>query len=927
MTRPTAPFYTPTVEGLLCSGGTCQAPSCSDGVKNGNETDVDCGGSCPACPMGDTCGVDTDCQSAVCSAGTCAAPSCIDGVQNEGETGVDCGGPCPSCSAGMGCHGPADCTSGVCTGGTCAAPTCSDGVQNQGETAIDCGGPNCAPCGVGLTCVKGGDCTSGVCTGGTCKAPTCMDGVKNGTETDVDCGGTCPACSLTKDCKVTGDCQSGTCFYGRCAYSTFGMQGAHQYTVGNGPYATTIADFDGDGIPDVAEVDIDGGDVSTLFGNGDGTFRPGATYSTGFIPEHVVAGDLNGDGRPELVVSNTGTNAPPEPGSVAVLLNHGDGTFAAATQYLQNGDIADVALGDFDHDGHLDIVVGNYGTASLDVLPNNGDGTFGAPIVTPIGVSGGPAHMNVVDVNDDGWPDVVSVVSLDSGQTMFGAAGGTFTAGPTFEPFGSSYTGMRVADLNGDGILDVVVCDDSGLIGVSLGTGGGNFELADWAPIGLDLRALDVADFDGDGVADVVFSGYAMEGDPGLNYVDVLKYETAMTYQTLGTYVAALNPNGLHVADLDGNGTPDIVVATNGHLIDETTSIGGGVGVYLSMGAAGFIDAPVYAADVYPWAIAVGDINGDGKADMAAVNHDSNDVSVLLQGNGGTFGAATNYSVGTEPSGVVAADFDGNGTIDLATSDGSNDVSVLLNTGGGKLAAAVQYALSAPCETLAVGDLNHDGHPDLVTASGGIAMLFKGNGTFDAPGSSTDGSCLNPRAVSLADVNGDGWLDGLLACAGDPTTGMGGGVIYLPNVGGGLAWGHPLLTAGLAPCSVAGADFDGNGTVDIAAANNMTNDVSVFLGDGKGNFSPATSYPVGVSPFWVVATDLNGDGRGDIASANWQSSSVSVLLGTPTGFRTIPFIAGDQPAGLAYGDINGDGKVDLAAASWWDVSPLLNRSH
>ncbi|MCC6849252.1 MAG: hypothetical protein IT294_12185 [Deltaproteobacteria bacterium] len=124
--------------------GSC-TPTCSDGLQNQGESDVDCGGPCAGCPPGGGCTTGADCTSGVCASGVCQAPTCSDGVQNQSETDVDCGGPCAACPPGGGCATGADCTSGVCIGNVCQAPTCSDGVQNQGETAVDCGGP-CAPC-------------------------------------------------------------------------------------------------------------------------------------------------------------------------------------------------------------------------------------------------------------------------------------------------------------------------------------------------------------------------------------------------------------------------------------------------------------------------------------------------------------------------------------------------------------------------------------------------------------------------------------------------------------------------------------------------------------------------------------------------------------------------------------------------------------
>jgi hypothetical protein len=125
-------------------------------------------------------------------------PSCVDGIRNGSETDVDCGGLCGACGIGMRCATPNDCVNGQCVGGVCAMPpSCSDGIKNEHETGVDCGGtdPNCAPCATGGGCLIANDCQSLVCGANlTCSAPTCGDGVQNGGEAGVDCGGPCPPC-------------------------------------------------------------------------------------------------------------------------------------------------------------------------------------------------------------------------------------------------------------------------------------------------------------------------------------------------------------------------------------------------------------------------------------------------------------------------------------------------------------------------------------------------------------------------------------------------------------------------------------------------------------------------------------------------------------------------------------------------------------
>jgi hypothetical protein len=160
------------------------------------------------------------------------APSCVptDGVKNGSETGVDCGGPVAMCATrcppGQGCGTGSDCTSGVCTGGLCQMPSCTDNLKNGSETDVDCGGsgsPMCPRCAANDTCLATSDCSSPLychATTRVCTTPLCTDSMKNGSETDVDCGGSCaPAnrCANGQMCLVNGDCTSANCSMMTCS--------------------------------------------------------------------------------------------------------------------------------------------------------------------------------------------------------------------------------------------------------------------------------------------------------------------------------------------------------------------------------------------------------------------------------------------------------------------------------------------------------------------------------------------------------------------------------------------------------------------------------------------------------------------------------------------------------------------------------------
>jgi len=199
-------------ESGVCEGGECRAPACDDEVRNGDETGVDCGGSCEGCAAGTACTADGDCASGRCREKTCAEPTCEDGRSNGEETGPDCGGSCQPCPTGESCTSGDDCQTSACQDGTCVEPSCMDGAHNGAETDLDCGGPACSPCEPGEACSSDDDCTSGVCNEGSCAAGACDDGIRNGDETDVDCGSvSCGPCPNGKQCEEDDDCESSLC--------------------------------------------------------------------------------------------------------------------------------------------------------------------------------------------------------------------------------------------------------------------------------------------------------------------------------------------------------------------------------------------------------------------------------------------------------------------------------------------------------------------------------------------------------------------------------------------------------------------------------------------------------------------------------------------------------------------------------------------
>jgi len=198
---------------------------CENQLPDEGESDLDCGGACAPCELGQRCNSTADCRDSQCLDGTCQGAGCGDGEQSGNETDQDCGGgACQPCAVGKGCNLASDCQSGVCGEQTCSEPACNDFVTNGSESDIDCGGPDCAKCGFGMSCRTHADCADNDCEAGKCALVCASDSANcdgnpgNGCETDLrtdldhcgDCETPCSPANASASC-VSGACRVDSC--------------------------------------------------------------------------------------------------------------------------------------------------------------------------------------------------------------------------------------------------------------------------------------------------------------------------------------------------------------------------------------------------------------------------------------------------------------------------------------------------------------------------------------------------------------------------------------------------------------------------------------------------------------------------------------------------------------------------------------------
>ena len=733
-------------------------------------------------------------------------------------------------------------------------------------------------------------------------------------------------------------------------YAIFGALAAHagqfleapQYPVGASPQAVAFGDFRNDGNLDVVVANSGnpgGNSISVLLGNGDGTFQAQTVYTTDTAPEGIAVGDFNGDGYKDIAVTNSGSN------TVSIFLNKGDGTgtFLPKIDTATGKQPQGVAVGDFNGDGNLDLAVTNASDGTVGVLLGKGNGTFSAQVPYTTGFNPWSIAVGCVHAKLAGCTVMDLVVANknnnDAISVLLGNGDGTFKS-QLQSTTGSTPVSVALADFNGDGYLDVAVADQAGnAVSVMLGIGTGSFPTHVEYPTAAFPTAVAVGDFNHDGNMDLAVS--AGNG----NTVSVL------WGQGTGTFAGQVNagtgdiPYSVVAANFanHNDGTTDLVAANSG---------GNSVSVIVSNGNETFQTRTDFDAGTTPRAVATGDFNSDGVPDLVVTNSNcanfptcgASTISILLGNGDGTFQGPASYSTGTDtyPYYVVVGDFNGDGIQDIAVANyATNTVSVFLGNGSsGTFQPHIDTSTGGEEPTsIATGDFNGDGKLDIAVTNfytNNVSVLLgNGDGTFTPASGSPYAAGNGPISVAVAEFGG-GQIDLVVVNETDSTAGVlvgNGDGTFQPQSK------HPTYSTGSGgnPLSVVAGAFGGVGSLDLAVADFLTQEVSVLLGNGDGTFQAVKYYATGnANPSSIVFADFNGDGNLDLALTSTPLGSapgnlVSLLFGNgdgtfqPASSSTL-FGTGSEAYSAVVGDFNGDGAQDLVVANGVSntVSVLLN---
>jgi hypothetical protein len=630
-------------------------------------------------------------------------------------------------------------------------------------------------------------------------------------------------------------------------------------------YSAAAADLNGDGKLDLVSSDTRLGNISVNLGNGDGTFQDAVYYTPTVHPGRILVADIDGSGRPDILFTGGSST------SIGILLNRGDGTFVKGTYITTPFGPGDITLGHFyGHADRLDLAVSAVSNSNeLLVYQGNGDGTFQTGQVVEPGTEN-MGGLTTADVNKDGKDDLIAACGSFV-QVFIGNGDGTFKEPVSYTTHASenSFGGRVVtADLRNNGRVDLIVTNagTSGDVSVLLGNDDGTFQPSTNYVFNNGIDAVAAADFDRDGRVDVLL------GDLNSRDIEILKgngngtLRGTIDYATPGTEGIGYIASG----DLNHDGAADLI--TVGHKADV-------VDVWIGNGDGSFLSPVSYQVGNGPQGLCLADVNGDGNLDIIVANStDTNDraMAVLLGNSDGTFKPAQYITGRDNTFAVTAVDLNGDKKLDLATvSPNSNSLSLYFGNGDGTFQDPVSYSTDGNPTYVSAADFNGDGKPDLLVTAHGVDLgdldvfVNRGDGSLQIPPSAQLETFPPSNGVAY-DLRNNG-INDLLA----------GGVGFcLGNGNGTFQAVHDFEGEAI---YVSAGDFDGDGIADLALCGAVSNEVTLCKGDGAGGFTPAGVYPnAGPSPGSMAATDLNNDGALDLAVADTGGNSITILRSQPS---------------------------------------------
>ena len=679
-----------------------------------------------------------------------------------------------------------------------------------------------------------------------------------------------------------------------------------------------VGDFNNDRRLDIVTANYDADTVSFLRGYGDGSFDLQSILSTGNTssPTAVVASDLNNDGRLDILVANFGTN------NIEIFFGHGNGEFSSQTTYFMGLDSKPICIvaADFNNDTHLDIAVANIAANDVRILLSDADGNFSSQHTYFTGNGSRPISIAVADFNNDGRIDItVANVQTSTVGVLLGHGNGTFQNQKTFSTGAYSFpTSLAVGDLDKDGNMDIVVANrETGEehILVLLGDGHGNFSNHGKyiTETGSVLCYVAIGHFNNDSQLDMAAANY------GTQEIGIFLGYGDGTFSNQRNYPTTNNsrPISITKGDFNNDNLTDLVVANYGTQI---------VGIFLANMETNFVDNNTYSTGsaAFPSSIALADFTDDRQLDVVVGNDGTHDIDLLINDGKGHFSIQTVYvgDSGFRPTSIVIDDFNNDTRLDLAMANSAADTITLLygeNNGTFPNFKVFPTGIDSGPQSIAAGEFNNDNRTDMVVAyfnSGSVGLFLKiDTGALQSMQDLSTETGSKPHGLTVADFDNDGRLDIAVANNGKANIefffGFGNGS-FSETV-------TVFVGKGIFPQWVGSSDFNNDRHLDVVVSDNASpTPVIVLLGDGNRSFRVVTTNGVDRAYMGAVG-DFNGDGQLDTVLCQPWTDAIAVLLGYGNGTFIAPMIypTGDEsvPISITVGDFNNDSRLDIAVVN------------
>ncbi len=789
------------------------------------------------------------------------------------------------------------------------------------------------------------------------------------------------------------------------------VNAAVNFAVGNSPYDVCIGDIDGDGKSDIVAVNYNSASASVLRNTSTsgsitaGSFASAVSFTTGSLPTGVAAGDIDGDGKPDVIVANNS-------GSVSVLRNtstSGSVSFAAKVDFgMASGGSGHVSVADFDGDGRADICITNFSSTHVSVFRNTsapGSITFAARQDFTTGSS--PWQLSVGDIDGDGKTDMI-VGNYGSGSiSLFRniSVAGSISFSPKVDFGGVSFPlGVSVADIDGDSKLDIVTCNAGGSImsvfrnTATIGAiNSGSLASAINFASGSGPWQTTIADVTGDGKPDVITANT-------IGSVSVFRNTATSGSITSGSFAAKVDfptgvgPFGVAAGDLDGDGGADIVTANNG---STNVSVLRNTGVPVAPSTPAFTgSSPQYLS------VCQNSSTNSINSLLAVTDGDVGQTltwTLIVPATNGTVtmgGTALSNGATVTPTGysyTPLSGFAGNDAFSIQISDGTGGTTfttiiVTVNPAPTTITGTttVCRGLTTTLNSTPSGGTWTSGNPAVATVGGGTGIVT-GVASGTANITYTLGSCITFTTVTVIGTPVVSGLSSYVAAPGASITISGSdfnasttnnivyfgatratvtsasntslsvtvpiGATYMPIVSventacaftgysqnlflptynnAGFVTNtvnfdpHVSFTSGSGPYGVAVGDIDGDGKSDVVVANYFSNTISIYRNTSSsgsitsGSLAAKVDFTTAGNPFAIAINDIDGDSKLDVVVSVSGASVVSVFRNTATSgsisagslAASVDFAVGANPAGLDVRDIDGDGKPDIVVAN------------